>query len=164
MTIGAATIFNFFFSLTLILVTLYVTIPKRLHLFEILFSWFIYLVVHGTFLAIIILNYKLIEVNTNLFLLWTYVVNRFFLMPLLVIWLLDLYVSVRAFLLKMILTGIVIAILTGIEYLADWLGVIYHAEPWQVWWAIVQWAALIVIVYLFNLWFRNVFEKEVRTR
>ncbi|WP_373229802.1 hypothetical protein [Cohnella sp.] len=109
------------------------------------------------------MNYKLIEVNTNLFLLWSFVINRFVLMPLLIIWLLDLYGSVRSFFFKMILTVTFTAILTGIEYLSDWLEVLHHAEPWQIWWTVVQWKAIIFITYLFKIWFRSVFEKEVKT-
>ncbi len=155
MSIEAATVFSFFLSITLIFVIFFVITPRRLHLLEILFSWFIILLLHGTFLAIMILNYKYIKLGSNLFLIWSFVVNRFVLMPLLIIWLLDLYVSVRSFLIKTILTVAFTAILTRIEYLANWLEVIHHAGPWQVWWTVVQWAALILIAYLFTIWFRN---------
>jgi hypothetical protein len=154
-------ILSIFLSATLILLIFYAVAPKRLHLFEILFCWMVFLFLHGTVMAHAMLNYKTIQLNPNIYLVWTFFFNRFLLMPLLIVWLMDLYSSIRSFIIKSILTVVFISFLVGIEFSSDRLQIIRHVENWRVWWSIIIWVSLILSVYILMRWFRNILKKEV---
>lgn len=157
-------VFNIVLAANLIFLIFFVGVPKKLHLFEILFCSMLTVFLQGTFMAIIILNYKTIQVNPHLFYVWSFVFNRFLLYPLLITWLMDLYLSVRSLGSKITLTLIISSVMVGIEYISNWLKIIHLAPPWKVWWSYAEWLLLIFVLYLFLLWFRKILKKEMIIR
>jgi hypothetical protein len=153
-----------YLSAALIFLVFFALLPKKLTLLEILFCWMVIIYLHGMVLAQLLLNNPtLLQMNPDLYLVWTFVFSRFVFLPLLMIWLIDLYSWVRSLSIKTLLTAIFTASLVGIEYLSDWLKLTQHGDNWKIQWSFIMWASLILSVSILNAWFRNILAKEVNT-
>jgi hypothetical protein len=151
--------FSVFFSITLLLFISFVVTKRNLHLFEILFMWMIIIFIHHTFLTVTAVNLKLITFTASRTNFWTLVFNRITLIPLLIIWFVDISLSVTL-LRKLLLLPVSLCILVGIEYLGDLFN-IYHHVHWKVWWSVVEWTIILLFVYINWIWFRKILRREL---
>lgn len=151
--------FSVFFSLTIILLVSFVAIEKKLHLFEILYMWMVIIFIHHTFLAVTVLNLKLVELPGYGANYWTLVFNRITLIPILIIWFMDKNLSLN-FTKRLFFIPFAVCVLVGIEYLAEFLNVFNHSR-WKLWWSFIEWGVILLLVYVSWIWYRKILIKEM---
>ncbi|GEO25004.1 hypothetical protein AAC03nite_07890 [Alicyclobacillus acidoterrestris] len=82
---------------------------------------------------------------------------RIVILPLLIVWYFDI-TSMKAYQ-KWIWLPVGIAVLIGVEYLSDVLGVFEHTR-WNLWWSVIEWFAVFVVLNYAWLWYRKMLRKE----
>jgi hypothetical protein len=152
--------FSIIFSLTVILGCAFLSIRKNLHPFEILFIWMVVIIIHHNFITMTAGNLKLFDVYDNSFNYWTMVFMRTVLIPLLIVFYFDRMVVRRPYQ-QWVWLPLGILILTGLEYLAESLGV-YRLSGWKMWWSLIEWLAIFLLIHFPWLWYRRLLAKEVK--
>jgi hypothetical protein len=154
-------VFSSSLAATVIFLIFFASIPKKLHLFELMFCYMAAIYLYGSIAAIIILNFNTIQLNPDLYHIWSFVCTRFVLVPLIMVWLMALYATFSSVWIKSVLTLSFLAAFIGIEYATEWLDIITHVN-WQFWWSIVFWSSQILAIRLLWGWYRNIFRKEMK--
>jgi Kef-type K+ transport system membrane component KefB len=150
--------FSIFFSLTVILAVSFALTQKNLHPFEILFMWMVTTIIHHTFVTITAVNLKLMDFAHHPENYWALVFNRVFLIPLLIIWYFDAMVARRPYQ-KWLWLPLAILILSGGEYLSEWLG-LYTYTRWKLWWSLIEWSVILLLIHFSWMWYRSLLKKE----
>ncbi|MCA0753983.1 hypothetical protein KP806_02930 [Paenibacillus sp. N4] len=135
---------------------------KQLLLFESMFCWMGVVLLFGDYMLILITNLRLIDMSMRLDLVWASYVYRIVLIPLLVTWCIELVYSVKSFQAKLILSALFIALLTTVEFAADWLQIFHHRAPWKPWWSVTAWSLLLIAVFCLKGFIRHLIKKDLR--
>ncbi|QOR68065.1 hypothetical protein IM538_08020 [Cytobacillus suaedae] len=133
---------------------------KFLPPFEILFSWLIVSILGHEFFVIVNLNLKVIENTSSKAFFLLIALNRSVLMPFIVMWLLSLLYHTKSVVYKLLFFFLFIAVLTGAEYMGDWLGLMNHND-WNVWWTVIEWIGIVSLTLLFSRYVKFLYKKEV---
>lgn len=147
-------ILSLFLYILVLLIILFCSYKKKLHLFEILFIWMtIWLITHSV-TSIFIANLKLVELPQVQSKFWVHFFKRLLLYPLLIITFFDLYVRVKGNLLKVALLGVSIVVPALLEFLFFYLGIIVN-KGFNFGMALMEWTFTILLTYFSWLWYRN---------
>jgi hypothetical protein len=149
---GLILTFVIFSSVTILFLLFFVTQPKRLHTFEILFIWFLLIFIYENFLAYFTLNAKVLVFSEKPQMVASIVVSRLFLTPAIIIWSIGLIKTLHTWWKKGTFVLIIVSVLVGIEYLAQWLGVL-KLENWTLWWSFAEWG----FIFLMAIWIQKRF-------
>ncbi|WP_199623679.1 hypothetical protein [Paenibacillus alkalitolerans] len=152
--------FAAYLSLNLMVAILFAVVPKRLHMFEMIFLWISMTFFYQSFFAALTINLGWITYTMNPTDYLALVVNRLIFIPLFIIWLADLCKRARSYILKSVYTVIAVLTLSFMQYVTVWTGLIKHVH-WQIWMTIVSWLALIILVMAFHKGFQRVLKREL---
>lgn len=113
-------------------------------LLEILCIFFMVSTINQNVLDILTSNLKVMAITEETQMFWTSFMNRSFLIPILVVLLIDFLSKAKSITIKnsFILTGIFL--LTGVEYFSKWAGVIKF-NNWTIWYLLAEWGFIILL-------------------
>ncbi|WP_248926240.1 hypothetical protein [Paenibacillus hamazuiensis] len=143
----------------ILILAILVTVPKNMHLFELFFNSFTLNYLH-TYLFSIFTNLKLITVSEGLDREISFILIRFILNPVLLLLLLQIYMTLRSFLAKMVFILVCSAIFTLIHSLMKAFSLVNFAEP-VILWVFLGWLVMLLICIAAMSWFRSILRKEV---
>jgi hypothetical protein len=127
---------------------------KNIHKLEIVTYWMVSSILFQNYSAFNYMNLKYFVIPNILSLEMAHVMNRLVLFPVLIVMFLNHYVVLSSFKSKFLLVISYIVILTGLEWLADWAGILNHIN-WKLWWSIVIWICILLISIGFMKFFRK---------
>ncbi|WP_134682630.1 hypothetical protein [Brevibacillus migulae] len=138
-------------------------VTKRgLHLFEGIIIWVFLLFIENNVLWLVCMNAKLIEMTKQELDFVALDALRSVIVPLLTILFLE-KVSIRERKSGQVRDWIgIVFLLFGIEYAADFLGLLQHISTWQWWWSFSWWAAFVLLSYAMHRLIRRIAKKDVR--
>jgi len=148
----------FFIVLNTILFSLFIIKKKRLHILEILVYWLIATYLYQNFSALCYMNFKTLIIPDKLTFELSHFVNRIILFPLFMVTFLHYYLVFNTTLKRILLTGSFIILLSGLEWLSDYLGVLIHVN-WQIWWSPSFWLAVLMVLIGVMTLFRKMLRK-----
>jgi hypothetical protein len=135
----------FYIVLNLIAVVLFIRIKKKLHVLEIIVYWLVASYLFQNFSALCYMNFKTIIIPDKLSYELSHFINRIILYPLLMVSFLHFFLISNTKIKKIILLLSFILLLTGLEWLEDFFGVLNHIE-WQLWWSFSIWLLAMLIL------------------
>jgi len=145
---------SIFFFVLVLLIIIFCSYQKRLHLFEILFIWMtIWLITHSVS-SIIIVNFKLIALSQKLSFFWVHFFKRLLLYPLIIIMFFDLYQRISATSFKILTFVSCIFFLSTLEFVFIYLGILIN-NKFTFFHALIEWSFTILLTYLSWIWYRN---------
>lgn len=147
-------ILSIFLSVMLLLIISFCVIPRRMHLFEILFLWMVVWLLTHTISSIIIVNLQLLEITKELSYFWLRVFKRIFLYLLLIIWFLDISLLIKNKIKKYLFLLFLIFILISIEYCFILSGVFIKTN-WSIGYSFIEWAFTVGVSYFLWQWYRR---------
>lgn len=116
---------------------------KNLYLIEILTIWLFISTLNQNILDIMISNLELLEITKSQQMFWSSFFNRYLLIPLLVILFVNFYSISKSTINKIFLFFISLLLLTTIDQLVMWVGILkYHR--WVTWWSIIGWLCILL--------------------
>lgn len=145
----------FYFLVNIIAIFLFMRVKKNLHILEIMVYWMVATYLFQNFSAICYMNFKTIVIPNKLSYEFSHFLNRLFLYPVLMVAFLNLFIILKSKLKKLLLTFVSILLLTGLEWFADFLGVINHVH-WRIWWSFSFWLAGLLILLVAMGFFRKI--------
>jgi hypothetical protein len=134
---------------------------KELHILEITAYFFFAGIPVQNLSALLCLDLGWITISSTQSLEWAEVINRSVLIPILVVWFLSLFIHTFSYYKKIFYLLFFTCILTGIEYLSEWLGLLKHVH-WKFWWSFALNAGLLLIAIPFMVFFRSYFYKGIK--
>jgi hypothetical protein len=146
-------------SLNLLLLIFSVLKLQKLHLFEIIFIWIIVTFLHQIFTAIVTANLELLKIPEQTNQLWGLLIADLIGIPILVIWLFELYVKHDSLLGRSALILLFTSLLVGVDYVMDYVNFV-HFTAWSAWNSFAVWFAILTITLLLLLSYRTVLRKE----
>lgn len=150
---------SIFLSIMLLLIISFCVIPRRMHLFEILFLWMVVWLLGHTISSIIIVNLQLLEITKEISKFWLHIFKRIFLYPLLIIWFLDISLLIGNKIKKYLFLLLLIFILISIEYCFILSGV-FIKKNWNIGYSFIEWAFTVGVSYFLWKWYRRKLFKE----
>lgn len=135
----------FFVALNLIAVFIFTKMKKELHILEIIVYWMVGSYVFQNFSAICYMNFKTLLIPERLSYEFTHVLNRLVLFPLLMVAFLHFFLVVHTRLKKLLLAISFLFLFVGLEWFADFLGIIDHVQ-WRMWWSFSFWTAALLLL------------------
>lgn len=124
---------------------------KNLHILEIMAYWFLASYVAQNFSALFYMNFKNIYIPEKLSFEFSHFISRINLYPLIMVLFLDYYLTANNLVKKLLLMTGFVAILTSIEWLNHFLGVLIHRN-WQFWWSPAIWfSGLLLLIGFMNI-------------
>jgi hypothetical protein len=154
-------IFIFYFLLNLFpLIFFFKFQKKHLHSLEIFVLWLVSSMLFQNYSALFFMNFKYFIIPNVFSIEMTHFMNRIVLIPIITLIFLNRYIVTKPFYQRMVLTFFFIFLLTVIETLADFLGVLKHTH-WRIWWSIEFWVIYILLLILIMGIFRKTLLKEV---
>ncbi|MFT9596287.1 CBO0543 family protein [Mesobacillus sp.] len=126
---------------------------KELHILEILAYWFFASYVAQNFSALFYMNFKNLYIPEKLSFEFSHFISRITLYPLLMVLFLDYYLKANNLVRKLLLMLGFVVLLTSIEWLNHFLGVLVH-KNWQFWWSPAIWFAGLLLLIGFMKIFR----------
>ncbi|EPZ42367.1 hypothetical protein N007_15115 [Alicyclobacillus acidoterrestris ATCC 49025] len=154
---GVYLAFSCFCSLSIILIITFVVTKKHLHLFEIMFIWMCAMIIDHNVMTVVTLNLGMYQFTDSPSDYLALTLVRIVILPLLIVWYFDI-TSVKAYQ-KWIWLPAGIAVLIGVEYLSDVLGV-FERTRWNLWWSVIEWFVVFVVLNYAWLWYRNMLRRE----
>lgn len=146
-------ILSLFLYIQVLLIILFCSYKKKLHLFEIFFIWMtIWLITHSV-TSIFIANLKLVDLPQVQSKFWVHFFKRLLLYPLIIITFFDIYERVKGKVLKTAVIGISIVVPALLEFLFFYLGVIVN-RGLTFGMALIEWTFTILLTYFSWLWYR----------
>jgi hypothetical protein len=150
----------FFVLLNIIALVLFIRLKKKLHILEIIIYWMMASYLFQNFSAICYMNFKTLIVPEELSYEMAHFFNRTMLYPIIMVTFLHYFLIVKNTSRRFFLIIGFSLILSGIEWLADTLGVVIHVK-WQNWWSLSFWiAALIMLVGTMKFYRRILYKGE----
>nr|WP_304217039.1 hypothetical protein [Fredinandcohnia onubensis] len=131
---------------------------KRLHILEILVYWLIATYLYQNFSALCYMNFKTLIIPEKITFELSHFVNRIILFPLLMVTFLHYYLVFNTTFKRILLTGSFIILLSGLEWLSDYVGVLIHVN-WQIWWSPSFWLAALMVLIGVMTFFRKMLQK-----
>jgi hypothetical protein len=147
-------ILSVFIFLLVLLIMIFCSYKKRLHLFEIFFIWMTVWIITHTVSTIIMVNLNYVELSRTLPRFWTHFFKRFLLYPLIIVIFFDLFVRVEKTLLKIFLFAAAIVLLAILEFTFINLGVLIN-KNYNMGKSLVEWTFTLLLTYLSWLWYRH---------
>lgn len=130
---------------------------KNLHILEILAYWFLASYLTQNFSALCFMNFKTLIIPDKPSLEFSHFLNRTTLIPLIMVLFLDEYLTKNSLFKIAQLMVIFVGILTGIEWLSHYSGVLVHYH-WQFWWSPANWfGGLLLLIGFMNIFRRILF-------
>ncbi|MBS8263930.1 hypothetical protein DYI25_05715 [Mesobacillus boroniphilus] len=126
---------------------------KQLHILEIIAYWFLASYVAQNFSALFYMNFKNLYIPEKLSFEFSHFISRINLYPLIMVLFLDYYLTANNLVKKFLLMTVFVAILTNIEWLNHFLGVLIHRN-WQLWWSPAIWFSGLLLLIGFMKIFR----------
>ncbi|REE68803.1 hypothetical protein A8990_13669 [Paenibacillus taihuensis] len=136
------------------------TVKKRLHLFEIIFTWLVVALVHDAYFMYISLNLKLAIPSLILPNVFIRVFYQQIITPVIVVWGLDGILRVRGFLLKLVLFVVPCAALFGFKYVFYYYQIVESAHGWHFLYASIEGAILVLFTLICLYLYRIVLRKD----
>lgn len=133
---------------------------KHLHSLEIFVLWLVGSMLFQNYSALFFMNFKYFVIPNVFSIEMTHFMNRIVLIPIITIILLNQLIIIKSFVTRIVCTIIFVFLLTGIEKLADYLGVLKHVH-WNIMWSISFWFIYILILITTMGIFRKRLAKEV---
>lgn len=128
---------------------------KNLHILEILAYWFLASYVAQNFSALCFMNFKTLIIPEKLSFEFAHFLSRINLYPLIMVLFLDYYLTKNTFMKKAFLILVFAGILTSIEWINHYLGVLIH-KNWQFWWSPSVWLGGLLLLIMFMKYFRRI--------
>ncbi|MGG1677890.1 hypothetical protein ACIFOT_19310 [Neobacillus sp. NRS-1170] len=148
----------FYAVLNVLALYFFIKKKKNLHILEILVYWMISSYLFQNFSALCYMNFKTIIIPDQLSYAFAHFINRIVLIPLLMVTFLHFFLTTSSNLKKLLLMIIFIILFSGLEWLADFLGVFKHVH-WQLWWSFSFWFACLLVLIGFMKFFRKILFK-----
>jgi hypothetical protein len=146
-------ILSLFLYILVLLIILFCSYKKKLHLFEILFIWMmIWLITHSV-TSIFIANLKLVDLPQVQSKFWVHFFKRLLLYPLIIITFFDLSVRVKGKVLKAAMIGISIVVSALLEFFFFYIGILVN-KGFNFGMALMEWTFTILLTYFSWLWYR----------
>lgn len=142
----------------LVLLTFSVT-KRKIRLFEGIIVWCTLQIIQNNSIWIFGLNMKLMELPTNLRDYVAYDSIRSIIVPIVIMLFLET-VSISALRKKIVSWLVVVALLVGIQYFAQWMKVLALSDRWKLWMSFADWTHVLVLAYVIFLWIRRIERKE----
>lgn len=139
-------LFGFFF---------FVKMKKNLHILEILVYWMVSTYIYQNLSALCYMNFKTFIIPDQLIIEFTHVLNRIVLFPLIMVTFLNYFLCLNTFYSKLLSVIGYLIILTGVEWMSHFLGVLIHVH-WKIWWSFAFWLLALLILIGFMKFFRKV--------
>jgi hypothetical protein len=152
----------FYFAVNVIATYLFIKIKKRLHILEIIVYWLLGSYIFQNYSALCYMNFKTLIIPDKLSYELSHFLNRTVLYPILMVTFLHFHLILSTHIKKLLLLIGFILLLTGLEWLADILGVIKHVH-WQTWWSFSFWlAALVLLIGNMKLFRKILYKGEIK--
>ncbi len=135
----------FYIILNLIAMFLFIKKKKKLHILEIFVYWMVASYLYQNFSALCYMNFKNLFVPEKLSYELSHFINRIFLFPIIMVTFLHCYHFFSSLIKKLSVIVSFIFILSGLEWLCDYLGVLIHIN-WQIWWSFSFWIIALFIL------------------
>jgi hypothetical protein len=126
-----------------------------------LIYWAISSMLFQNYSALFYMNFKHLIISDNLSLAMAHFINRIVLYPVFTIMFLNYYITLPFVGKKLVFFLSYIALLNGLEWLAEWLRVLKHIH-WKLWWSFSFWLVFLLISIGFMKFFRMKLQKEVK--
>lgn len=133
---------------------------KHLHSLEIFVMWLVSSMLFQNYSALMSMNFKYFNIPNVFSLEMTHFMNRIALIPIFTIIFFNQLIVIKSYIQRMVYTCIFVFFLTGIEKVADSLGILKHMH-WKIWWSIGFWISYILLLILMMKIFRKKLAKEV---
>lgn len=114
---------------------------KNIYLLEFFAIWFFLATISQNLTDIAMANLELFKVTKKIEMFWASFLNRFLLIPLILILFVDFYSVSKSFIGKVLLFVACVLILTIVDQAASWLGIIKF-QHWEIWWSLLGWACI----------------------
>ncbi|MDQ0113730.1 hypothetical protein [Paenibacillus harenae] len=150
-----------FCSISVLLLLSYSVTKRRLHLFERIVIWVFVLLLQNNFIWMMGLNYKLVELSHHWLQFLVYDSIRSIIVPICMMLYLELHEYLDRKRTKGLIGVLFIMGFVGIEYLAEWLGVLSHSGNWSVWYSVANWVFNVLLTLLVFKRIRFMARKEV---
>ncbi|UUZ82794.1 hypothetical protein LJK88_01780 [Paenibacillus sp. P26] len=142
----------------ILLLLILILSPKRMHLFEFLFNGMIVIYLY-TYLFSILSNMKLVEVSTEMDKALSSILVRMVMNPIIVLLFLQLYLSLRSFSAKTVLTLAFSILLAALQYASKWAGLIEQSDGVTKGSALL-WFMILLLCLTAMKGFRRIIRKE----
>lgn len=152
-------IFYLFLNL-LILAYFFYWQKKHLHSLEIFVLWLAGSMLFQNYSALFFMNFKYFVIPNVLSIEITHFMNRVVLIPIITIIFLNQLIIIKSLIQRIVCTFIFVFLLTGMENLAVYLGVLKHVN-WRIMWSIGFWFIYTLILIFIMGIFRKRLAKEV---
>jgi hypothetical protein len=148
----------FYIVLNGIALFLFILKKKRLHILEIIVYWMIGSYLFQNFSALCYMNLKTLIIPEILSYEFSHFLNRIVLYPAIMVTFLHYYLILNTHLKKLLLIMSFVLVFVGLEWLADFLGVIKHVH-WRIWWSFSFWLIALLVLIGFMKLFRKILNK-----
>ncbi len=126
---------------------------KNLHILELTAYWFIASYITQNFSALCYMNFKTLYIPEHLPLEMSHFFSRTILFPVIIVLFLDYYLITDTWYKKGLLMILFVSILTSLEWLHHFLGVLIHVN-WKFWWSPSVWFGALILLIGFMKGFR----------
>jgi len=154
--------FTFFWSVALFMILSFAVTKRKLHFFEVLLLWVFVLAVLNNVIWLVGLNAKLILYSQNMGDFLALDALRSVIIPVFIILFLEIILVEEKKSRQLFYWAGTIIMLVGIEYMADFVGVINHIATWKWWWSFAWWTAFVLLSYAVHRLIRRIAIKDVR--
>ena len=127
---------------------------KNIHSLEIFAYWLLAAYISQNFSALCYMNFKTLHIPEILSFEFSHYISRTTLYPLIMVLFLDYYLITITWIKKLGLLIVFAAILTSIEWVNHFLGVLIHVN-WQFWWSPSIWIGGLLLLIGFMKVFRQ---------
>ncbi|WNB93369.1 hypothetical protein [Bacillus sp. NEB1478] len=132
---------------------------NNLHILEIIVYWLIGSYLFQNYSALCYMNFKTLIIPDKLTYELTHFINRIVLYPLIMVSFLRLNQFMNTTYKKILSIISCTLILTGLEWIEDFLGVLVHVH-WQIWWSFSFWlTTLCVLLGCMKLFRKSLYKK-----
>ncbi len=134
---------------------------NSLHVLEILTYWLAATVLFQNYSAFFTMNINYMVVPERLSLELAHLLNRIVLYPVFALIYLNRYATAAGSSDRSLWTLGAILFFAGLEWLADWTGVLRHMPEWQLWWSFAWWCLFTLVLLAVYHAFRTQLTKEL---
>lgn len=146
-------VFFIYLVMNAIVFLFFIKKKKNLHILEIIAYWMVASYLAQNFSALCYMNFKTLHIPEKLSFEFSHYLSRTTLYPLIMVLFLDYYVITITWFKKILLMILFVAILTSIEWLNHFLGVLIHVN-WKFWWSPSVWFGDLLLLIGFMKIFR----------
>jgi hypothetical protein len=144
----------FILIINILMIILFTFYKKSLHILEVFTYWCFSAILIQNYSAILYVNFQKIILSDVISYNWADIANRLILLPMLIIWFLNLCVKSSRITTKLILFFLFSFLLLGIEITSEWMGLITY-QNWSIWWSYLLISCILIFSLFFSIWFRK---------